>query len=96
MTERYTAAMARRDAGPNLDEKIDSLLESIKARAEKGHREIKTGWHHKADDDLWINGGYENTEEWIKAKKALEKLGYTVKFYYNCGQFVDMYTLVKW
>jgi hypothetical protein len=45
---------------------------------------------------LWIRGGYNHTEDWKAARKILMDLGYTVEFYYNESQFVDMYTLIKW
>lgn len=92
-----TAADARKLAGPTVQEKVESLLESVKAQAEKGHRLLKTGWTHKEDEDLWVHGGYSPTEEWKKAKAILEDLGYKVTFYYDeGGQFVDMYTLIEW
>lgn len=92
-----TATEARRLAGPTVAERVESLLSSVKAEAEKGNRCLKTGWTHKEDSDLWENGGYHSTEEWQKAKEILEKLGYKVTFYYNeASQFVDMYTLVEW
>ena len=93
---RYTAKQAKQEAGPTLDENIDSLLDSIKERAEANHRYIKTGWNHKEDQDLWSCGGYVGTEDWKEAKKILENLGYTVKFRYTETQLVDMYTLVEW
>lgn len=93
---RFTAKEAKELAGPTLDEKIDLLLESIKNRATEGHRYIATGRHHDSHSDLWIQGGYDMTDDWQEAKKVLEDLGYNVKFYYNESQFVDMYTKVSW
>lgn len=96
MDERLTAKQARELSGRTLDEKIDSLLLSIKSYAEKGKRQIRCGYDHKEDIELWINGGYNETDEWKKAKNILEELGYEVLFYYFEGQLVDMYTLIKW
>ena len=96
-TPRLTAADARRLAGPTLSDKIDALLETIHTRAAGGHHSVRCGYDHKADDDLWVHGGYKPTDEWHEARKQLETLGYTVSFYYNDGtQFVDMYTLIEW
>lgn len=66
-----TAAEARKLAGPTLQEKIDSLLESVRAAAQKGNRCLKTGWEHQQDKDLWCNGGENNTKEWREAKAIL-------------------------
>lgn len=91
-----TALEARQLAGPTLEEKIEALLEAIRVAATAKKRSIKTGWQHKQDDDLWIDGGYNNSPDWKTAKKVLEDLGYKVTFIYNANQFVDMYTLVEW
>lgn len=92
-----TAEEARSIAGPNLQDKIDSIGESIRKRAQGGHRSLRAGYDHAADSDLWIHGGYGNTKEWNKAQEALEDLGYTVEFVYKNASFaVDMYTLIKW
>ena len=91
------AKEARKIAGPTLDEKIESLGTTIEILAGAKKRKCRTGWDHKEDKDLWINGGYGQTDEWKLAKKKLESLGYKVSFYYSEGsQFVDMYTVVEW
>jgi hypothetical protein len=91
-----TADKARDLSGRTLQEKIDELGISIENAAKKTHRYLRTGWEHKSDKSLWIDGGYKKTEEWKKAKKMLEDLGFNVSFYYNEAQFVDMYTLIEW
>lgn len=91
-----TAQEARKLAGPTLDEKVESLLKSVEEKAKEGQRKLATGYSHKEDNDLWINGGYSRTDEWVKAKTMLENLGYKVSFFYEEHQLVDMYTLVEW
>ena len=98
MTKKLiTAAEARKMAGPSLDEKIESLCETIKSLAKNKKRSCRTGYDHKEDDDLWIYGGYNKSDEWIQAKEKLEKLGFKVSFYYQVHSIaVDMYTLIEW
>lgn len=91
------AKEAKELAGPTLDEKIESLGETIEFLAKQKRRQLRTGWDHDADKSLWIDGGYQSTDEWKEAKKKLEEMGYKVSFFYKEGsQFVDMYTLVEW
>lgn len=95
--KRFTAAEAKALAGKTADECVDDLLIAIKAAAEQKKRSLRTGWDYKADQELWVHGGYKPTENWKKAKEILEKLGFDVTFYYSEGSFaVDMYTLIKW
>lgn len=97
MSQFLTALEARELSGPTLDERIAALCDSIRTVAATGRRDLRCGYDHKADDGLWINGGYNQTPEWRQAKAKLEALGYTVEFYYADGSFaVDMYTLIKW
>lgn len=97
-----TAAEARQLSGRTLDEKLEALGESIKnkiadARKQGGAaRGLRTGWEHPDDRELWIDGGYSQTKEWLLAKQKLEELGYKVEFYYKESQFVDMYTHISW
>lgn len=83
-----TAKEARHIAVSPLEEKVQSLCESIERLAKDKKRMLRTGYDHKEDDELWQYGGYNRTEEWKAAKKMLEDLGYTVSF--------DMYTKVEW
>ena len=91
-----TAKEARELSGKTVEEKVESLLESIREKAKTGARKIATGYSHKEDADLWISGGYSKTDDWKRAKGILEGLGYKVTFFYEERQFVDMYTLVEW
>lgn len=93
---RITAEQARKLAGKTVDEKVDDLLVEIENSAKQGKRQLRTSWEYSGDEDLWVRGGYDETDEWKAAKKILTDLGYTVEFYYNELQFVDMYTLIKW
>lgn len=91
-----SASEARSLAGPTLDEKIESIGVRIEELAKEKKRVLRCGWDYTPDKELWIDGGYGNTKEWLKAKKKLEALGYHVEFYYSEGQFVDMYTKITW
>ena len=93
---RFTAEEARKLSGKTLDEKVDGLLAAIAEAAKQHKRQLRTGWDYGADEELWIRGGYNKTEDWMAARKILVDLGYTVEFYYEESQFVDMYTLIKW
>lgn len=86
----------RNNPEKRMDAVISSLLESIKKVAEDGKYRLATGYQHKPDHDIWVNGGYIKSPEWKEAKKRLEDLGYTVSFFYEERQFVDMYTLITW
>lgn len=94
---KITAKEARQLAGPTLEEKLDSLYESIRVVAIDKKRSLRTGYDHKDDEELWIQGGYSQTADWKAAKKALEEEGFKVTFYYNeLSIAVDMYTLIEW
>lgn len=95
-SQRLTASEARRIAGRSLDEKIDAILEAIRRAANEKKRVLATGWDHKEDEDLWIQGGYGRTDDWKTAVEILEDLGYKVTFFYEECQFVNMYTKVEW
>jgi hypothetical protein len=96
MTQKFTANEARKLAGKTVEEKVDDLLVAIKERARKKLRELRTGYDYQGDEDLWIQSRYNPTKEWNEAKTILEDLGYVVGFYFDAGQFVDMYTIIKW
>ena len=97
MKKLLTAEEARKLAGPSLEEKVESLIETIKTLAKQKKRSCRTGYDHKEDEDMWIYGGYDGTEEWQNAKKILKGLGYKVTFYYKVHSVaVDMYTLIEW
>ncbi len=96
----FNAKQAKELAGPTVEEKVlakvESILVSVKTLAGQGKRQLRAGYDHHADTDLWVNGGYSSTDEWKMAKGILEKLGYKVSFFYEERQFVDMYTIIEW
>jgi hypothetical protein len=47
-------------------------------------------------NNFWIKEGYGQTEKYKSACKILEENGYTVEFFYEEKQFVNMYTVVRW
>lgn len=89
-----TAQEARELAGPTFEEKVADQLEfaceQIKTAAENKKRQ--TILH----SEFWTSGGYSRTDEYKAAVKQLEELGYKVVFFYEEGQFVNMYTIVEW
>lgn len=92
-----TAEQARKLSGRTTKEKVEALLVSLEKKASEGGRMLRCGYDHKEDEDLWIHGGYNNTEEHKEAVEILKGLGYEVSFYYQDGSFaVDMYTKVEW
>ncbi len=86
---KITAAEARRLAGPTVQERVDEVYPLIREAAEKGKRSITL-------HDWWAHEGYSKTFEYKQACMILEGDGYTVEFFYEERQFVDMYTVVKW
>lgn len=90
MSERLTATQAREIAGPTIDERVDAALVDIRAAAEKKKREVAL------HGDFWVHGGYGDKPKYRAACGILRKLGYTVEFFYEELQFVNMYTVVKW
>lgn len=92
-----TAEQARLITGFTVLEKVEKLDLVIQQLASEKKRQLRTGYDHSEDEDLWKDGGYHTTEEWKEAKAILEELGYKVSFYYKEGAFaVDMYTLIEW
>lgn len=86
-----TAKEARELAGPTVEERVSEVFVAIRAAASSKARSVNL------HGDFWEHGGYGKTKEWCDAKKILENQGFVVEFYYNGGgQFVDMYTIVKW
>lgn len=91
-----TAEQARKLTPRSLESKLEILSATIERLAKMGQRSCRTGWEHKEDLDLWVNGGYSKTEEWARAKAILEEYGYKVDFFYEEKQFVNMYTIIEW
>lgn len=92
-----TAAEARKLRPRTVQDMVNDIGKEIEKRAKMGATELRTGWDYKFDPDLWQTGGYNLTEDWMKARKILEEHGFEVSFYYKDGsQFSDFYTLIKW
>ena len=81
---------------PTVESAVMSLLKTLKERAKRGHRSIRTiRWDYTKDLYLWNEGGYDKSQAWKDAKKMLEGLGYSVNFYYSHYDN-EKYTLVEW
>jgi hypothetical protein len=92
-----TATEARRFSGETVEEKVEKLSSTIEKLAKENKRCLVIGLDYKDDEDLWIIGGYIESDQWKKAKQILENCGYKVSFYCNkCGQLFAMYTFVEW
>jgi hypothetical protein len=87
---KITAAEARELAGPTPQERVDAVYPRIREAAEKGQRSIQIGV------DFWAHEGYKGSADYKEAVRLLEADGYTVKFYYEERQFVDMGTEISW
>ena len=86
---KITAHEARELAGPTVQERVDAVYPLIRKAAEEKHR-------HVTLHDWWANEGYSRTKDYKQACDILCAGGYTVEFFYEERQFVDMYTVVKW
>lgn len=88
--DRITAEEARVLFGMNIDPFLREAYSAIRSNSEKGNYGVKlTG-------PFWANGGYEKTPQWKAIKSILENDGFTVDFFYEERQFVNMYTVVTW
>ena len=91
-----TAEQARGFMPRTLETKLESIGKRIEELAKEGKTKLRCGYDYKPDQDIWIHGGYSKSEEYLKAKKYLEDLGFKVSFFYEEGQFIDMYVLIEW
>jgi len=88
---KITAAEARQLAGPSVQERVEEVYLKIREAAEKQLHQVALG------GDFWANEGYRKTPQWKEACELLRKEGgFTVRFFYEERQFVDMYTVVEW
>lgn len=88
--KRLTAQEAKKLAGLTAEEQVDAALAKVEGAAKNSQRFINL------HDKFWVDGGYDNSKEWVEAKRQLVELGYTVEFFYEEKQFVNMYTIIKW
>ena len=89
-TNLITAREARKLAGPSVHEVLQAASEDIRKAAKAGNRQVNLF------GDVWVRGAHDNTQRYKDARRKLEELGFTVEFYYDTRQFVNMYTIVKW
>jgi len=87
---KITAKEARELAGLTVQERVEAVYPMIRGAAEKRLRQVAL------HGDFWANEGYRKTPQWKEACELLRKEGFTVRFFYEERQFVDMYTVVEW
>lgn len=86
-----TAKEARALAGvDDIQEEVDLVLVAIEKAAKEKKRRIDL------HSDFWTNGGYNQTKDWQEACLRLKNLGFSVDFFYEERQFVNMFTKVTW
>jgi hypothetical protein len=94
MTKKYsmkfTAEKAREAFKPTAEDEISAIESDIELAATSGKRELILR------SKFWVNEGYSKTPKYQEACNILRENGYTVEFFYEEHQFVDMYTIVKW
>lgn len=93
---KLTAKEARELSGKTPEEHVDDVCDMIRAKCNNKQLPPTNRRSLRLDNPFWVDGGYSKTKEWQEGVKLLQGLGYEVSFEYNAGQFVDMYTLVKW
>jgi hypothetical protein len=89
-TMKLTASEAKKISGLTAEEEVAAIEDRIEKAAKEKKRQIEL------KSDFWISEGYDQTEKYLKACGILENNGYTVKFFYEELQFVNMYTIVSW
>lgn len=87
---RITAQEARNLSGPTVEDHVNLAYDLIRDAANKKMRQVPL------TNDFWVRGGYSKTDDWDKACNILRADGFTVDFFYEERQFVNMYTIVKW
>ena len=90
-----TANEARLLSGETPEEKVEAIQPLIEEAAKKGRRAIIIR-DSNVGGGMWVNGGYNSTDEWKECVEILRGLGYAVRFYYEERQFVDMGTEISW
>lgn len=85
-----SAKEARALAGPSSKDILDNVFEQIDKAAKSKKFNITLR------DDIWSHGGYNNTPLYKECVDQLEQLGYTVKYFFDCGQFVDAGVTISW
>ena len=85
-----TAKEAREVAGPRVSDYVEEACQKIRDAATQKKFEVRL------NSTFWETEGYSNTQMWRDVKTQLEELGFTVKFYYEERQFVNMGTVISW
>lgn len=86
-----TAKEARALAGvDDIQEEVDLVLVAIEKAAKEKKRRLDL------HTDFWTSGGYSKTKDWQEACQRLKNLGFSVDFFYEERQFVNMFTKVTW
>ena len=98
MIKMLTALEARQIAGETVEEKVASLLDSVKIAAEQKKRSLDTKYVHKLDSDLWNAVGDNDMKmDQQRAYDILTKLGYDVYMAHMEYDFSNEdYTVVSW
>ena len=102
MSERLTAAEARKLSDRTLEQKIDALLESIRKKAsdeslpDHERRRLYAPGDHDADTAFWSNTSGEKSEGWRRAYRVFSKLGFQCRLVDVTGFDGDYRTLVTW
>ncbi len=87
---KINAEEARKLAGPTVEDHVNEVYKKIRKAASEKKRQISL------HDEFWVYGGYHERTDYKEAVEILKKDGFTVNFFYEERQFVDMYTIVKW
>jgi hypothetical protein len=87
---KFTAKEAQKFVVVTAEEEVADIESLIEKAARENKREVRLL------NNFWVNEGYVGTEKYKAACKILEENGYTVEFFYEEKQFVNMYTVVKW
>ena len=88
---RITADMARELAGVvDIEKDMEFAYNAIKQSAKTGGRTVILR------NELFSQGNYNIDKKWLKAIDELRTAGFTVEFFYEERQFVDMGTKVSW
>lgn len=88
------ASEARKLAGIGDEEEAKALVYSALLDIERLAKGGKRQAFFKTEP--WVQGVYKGEPTVKLAYKILEELGYTVTFFYEERQFVDMYTIIEW
>lgn len=81
---------ARQLAARPVEEALKYAYTAIRKAATEKKYEVNL------TSDFWVYEGYNGTKSYAEARNALVDKGFTVEFFYEERQFVNMYTIVRW